>query len=433
MLPLMMLVVALAHFNRISMSVAGAEKIIGPDFISETQMGWVYSALLITYTLCMIPGGWFADRFGPRAAWMVLGFGSVVFIALTGVVGLVWTTPIALWLALLAVRGLLGVVFAPLHPTGARLVGNWVPPSGATLANGLTVGAAMVGIASTYFVFGKLMDTVGWPGAFLVASGVTLAVAFLWSLLGADHPPGGADCLDKALIDVRHPPRFAELLRHRSLLCLTLSYAALGYFEYLFFYWAQYYFEKIQHLPKDQGRLYTTILTLAMGVGMVAGGWLTDRARSAFGARRGLAVVPVAGLLLSAVAVVVGLLTETPQVVLVAFTVAMAAAGASEGVFWTASVDIGGRSGGTAAGILNTGGNAGGLLAPILTPVISAYLGWKAGFGMASVVSIVAAALWWGIDPSDRLDLPPEEKLSQGPTPTTFKADVRSIRPHREG
>src|SRR5262249_33119110 len=150
----------------------------------------------------------------------------------------------------------------------------------------------------TYFVFGKLSDKYGWPRAFLVTSGVTFAVALVWSLLGADHPPGAAAGPDKALVEIRHPPRFMELLRHRSLLCLTLSYAALGYFEYLFFYWAQYYFEKIQHLPKDQGRLYTTILTLAMGAGMVAGGWLTDQARVAFGSRRGLAVVPVAGLLL---------------------------------------------------------------------------------------------------------------------------------------
>ena len=76
--PLMMLFVALAHFNRVSIAVAGAEKIIGPDSISEKQMGAVYSAFLVLYTLFMIPGGWFIDRFGPRAAWMVLGFGAAV-------------------------------------------------------------------------------------------------------------------------------------------------------------------------------------------------------------------------------------------------------------------------------------------------------------------------------------------------------------------
>ena len=52
-LPLLMAFVALAHFNRISLSVAGAEQIIRPCFISETAMGLVYSAYLLPYTLFM--------------------------------------------------------------------------------------------------------------------------------------------------------------------------------------------------------------------------------------------------------------------------------------------------------------------------------------------------------------------------------------------
>ena len=31
------------------------------------------------------------------------------------------------------------------------------------------------------------------------------------------------------------------------MICITLSYAAYGYFQYLFFYWIQYYFETMQH------------------------------------------------------------------------------------------------------------------------------------------------------------------------------------------
>jgi len=34
--------------------------------ISPTQMGVVYSTFLLVYSLCMIPGGLFIDRFGAR-------------------------------------------------------------------------------------------------------------------------------------------------------------------------------------------------------------------------------------------------------------------------------------------------------------------------------------------------------------------------------
>src|SRR5207249_8849032 len=74
--PLLMVFVALAHFNRISITVAGTERLIGPDRISPTRMGLVYSAFLVVYTALMVPGGWFIDRFGPRTAWVVVGFGS---------------------------------------------------------------------------------------------------------------------------------------------------------------------------------------------------------------------------------------------------------------------------------------------------------------------------------------------------------------------
>src|SRR5262249_18031353 len=54
---LLMLVVAFGHFNRISISVAGTERLIAPNGISETRMGWVYSGFLWCYTLAMLPGG----------------------------------------------------------------------------------------------------------------------------------------------------------------------------------------------------------------------------------------------------------------------------------------------------------------------------------------------------------------------------------------
>ncbi len=79
--PLLMMVVALAHFNRIGISVAGNERIVHTLGDDTEKMGQVYSAFLLLYTLAMLPGGWFIDRFGPRVALMVLCFGSTVFVA----------------------------------------------------------------------------------------------------------------------------------------------------------------------------------------------------------------------------------------------------------------------------------------------------------------------------------------------------------------
>ncbi len=404
--PFLMLFAALAHFNRLSISVAGTEKLIRPDLLSDKQMGWVYFAFLLFYTLFMVPGGWFIDRFGPRAGWMVVGFCSAAGAALTGAAGLVFAAPLALLLGLLVVRSVMGTCNSPLHPSAARLVANWVPPGGTTLANGLINGAACAGIALTPYLFGKLIDAFGWPQAFLVGGGVTLLVAFAWTFTAANHPPECPPADRWAAKDplARSPAGgFRPLLRNTSLLCLTGSYAMLGYFEYLFFYWAQHYFEHVRELPKETGRLYHGVLVAAMGAGMAVGGRLSDRAAARWGARAGLAAIPVVGLLVAALATAFGAFAADTTTILACFTTAMAAAGLGEGSYWTASVRIGGARGGTAAAILNTGGNAGGLLAPALTPYLGDWLGWQGGLGVAGIVCLAGAVLWGGVVPDHYL------------------------------
>src|SRR5438094_9067166 len=84
MLALLMALCFISHFNRASMASAGDERLMKQFSITPEAMGWVYSAFLIVYTICMVPGGLFIDRFGPRAALMLMGFGTALFCAGTG-------------------------------------------------------------------------------------------------------------------------------------------------------------------------------------------------------------------------------------------------------------------------------------------------------------------------------------------------------------
>ena len=401
LISLLMFVVASGHFNRISMSVAGNGWLIPNLGISPVEMGWVYTAFLLTYTLCMTPGGWCIDRFGPKLALLILLLGSAVFMGFTGLSGLIFSAATSIWIALLIIRSLMGMVNAPLHPGATKLVGNWIPATGQNFVNGLVGFAAIMGIASTYLLFGWLMKKLGWTGAAICAGGGAFVLGFLWLVFARDRPKENAmqaDAADAAARTSRGD--ILLLLANPSLIFLTLSYALVGYFQYLFFYWAEYYFESIRGLSSDTSRLYATIMTLAMGFGMLFGGWLCDALRARFKHKRILAIVPVVGLIFSAVLVIPGILIENPNISLICFVLAMAGVGAGEGTFWTLTVEIGGKRGGTAAAIMNTGGNAGGLIAPVFTPFISKWLGWQAGFGMASVVCVLGALCWLWIDPS---------------------------------
>src|SRR5258708_36804420 len=86
-LALLMALCFLSHFNRVSMSVAGNDRIMEQYSISPTKMGTVYSAFLLIYSIAMIPGGFFIDRYGPRRALITMGFGTALFAARTDGIG----------------------------------------------------------------------------------------------------------------------------------------------------------------------------------------------------------------------------------------------------------------------------------------------------------------------------------------------------------
>ena len=400
---LLMLLVAVGHFNRVGISVAGAEHIMPQYEFSPTEMGQVYSAFLLWYTLAMLPAGWLLDRYGPRRMLVVYGCGSALFVALTGCVGLAFRESGAVWLGLVAVRSILGACNAPLHPSAARMVFRHAPAPVRATANGMVTMAACLGIACTYYALGELIDWLDWPLAFVVCGGLTLAAAAAWTLATrtASPPVAPAPSAERPLA----ASSVFDALARRGVIFVTLSYSAQGYFQYLFFYWIEYYFESVQHQGVDVARRYTTLIMLTMGAGMVCGGWLADRA-AAFSPRLGRGLVPLCGLIASGVAFELGLLSHNPQVMLAAFAVSAALLGTCEGAFWTTIVELGGRYGGAAGAMMNTGGNIGGTLSPYLTPLLSALfaerygseVGWRMSLAVAGGVAIVSALLWLGVD-----------------------------------
>jgi ACS family glucarate transporter-like MFS transporter len=408
-----MLVVACGHFNRVGIAVAGTERIIPGYEIDPAKMGLVYTAFLIFYTLAMFPGGWFIDRFGARTALLLLGFGSALFVALTGCVGLIFHAATAVWLGLLVVRSMLGVVYAPLHPGSARMVSDQLPPAARAQANGVVNFSACLGIAATQILMGALIDRFDWQAALLISSVMTLAVAIAW-LIGTPGM-GVTGSLEsgrtRALAD---PGALWRVIRQRSVIGITLSYTAYGYFQYLFFYWITYYFETIQHQDRGVARGYTTEITLAMGAGMICGGWLTSHVPAAWSPWARRCLVPLLGMFAAGGVFELGLLAANPQVTFAAFAVSAAFVGACEAAFWTTAVELGGPYGATAAGLMNTGGNAGGAISPYLTPLLSGIaaqhygpdVGWRLGLAVAGIIVFVGGGLWWSIHPAKQFGKP---------------------------
>lgn len=409
-LVLLMATAGLSHFNRISISSAGTEHIMDEYGIDEPSMGRVYSTYLFVYTFCMLPGGWLLDRIGPKRVLMVVGLGSAILVPLTGLSS--FLLPGTLFLNLCIIRGLLGMITAPLHPGAARSISFWMPSAGRGVANGLVTGAAVTGVALTPYLFGFLMDKLGWQQAFVAAGAATLVVALIWTFYASDHPfQHSATNADERQLLENDVPRstlqldpesglaaLAGLCRNFNLILVTLSYAAYSYVQYLFFYWQQQYFKDVLKMTNEDSRLFTTIVNVAMILGMLNGGWLSDRLQFRYGNRRVRAVIPICGLIACAILLLMGIASLDKIWVVSCFGLAVGCLGLCEAPFWVSAVELGGRRGGLAGAFLNTIGNVGGILAPIITPLVGLYFGWQAALGLASTAAVIGAVIWFWIN-----------------------------------
>jgi len=405
---LLMAISFLCLFNRISISVAGAERLMQEYEITEVQMGMVYSSYLLVYTLFMLPGGWLIDRYGTKAALAAMGIGAGCCVILTGMVGILAAPALVLY-SLLVIRGMTGMFSVPMFPAAARTIAIWLPPENRSLANGLVTAAALLGVAGTYYIFGAMMEQLDWPMAFIVSGLVTLGVTAVWIGYARSRPGDHAGVSAQELLLIHRnstePLQVASsapwhaLLLNRSLMLLTLSYAMAGYFQYVFFHWSQYYFKEVLKLTVDQSRFYATLPNLAMAAGMFAGGWIADDLCRRLGPQRGRALVCVTGLLAGALFLGLGVMATDKNWIVLWFSCAMGAVGMTEGPFWVTAVELGGKQGGASAAIFNTGGNLGGMLAPVVTPWLSTYFGWHGAVSAAGLFCVVGGVLWIFIRP----------------------------------
>src|SRR5579864_2356893 len=144
---LMFALSAMSYFDRTVMSIAGPG--IMKDFhISETEMGSVFSAFLLSYTIFMTPGGGLADRFGGRRVLAVAGLGAALFTGLTSICG---PTGLGAYLgvvpAFIVVRLAFGVCTSPLYPSTGRIAAAWIPPNQQARVQAIIMGAAAIGAA----------------------------------------------------------------------------------------------------------------------------------------------------------------------------------------------------------------------------------------------------------------------------------------------
>ncbi len=288
-LVVLFLINTMNFYDRQVLGAAGEEIKRAWD-LSDQQLSTLTTAFILVYALVGLPLGHWADV-GRRK--VILAAGVLVWSVFTALSGLAWNFQV-----LVTCRMGVGVGEASCAPAANSLLGDLFPPNQRARAIAIFMLGLPLGLGLAHVVSGYLIETLTWHAALYVAGVPGLVLGVLaWFLpepprgSSEQHQPGAARRPGWPILNVLRIPTMWWIIVSGTLLNLCMY--ALG--SFLLSFLRRYHQLAVVEANWISGVIYG----LGGGLGMLAGGWLGDRA-----ARRG----PQGRLQLAAVA----LLLATP-------------------------------------------------------------------------------------------------------------------------
>jgi len=414
---------AVAFLDRTNISVAGIQ--IGQEFaISNTRLGWVFSAFLIGYASLQIPAGLMVRRFGPRRVLTIGGLWWGAFTALTALVPPGIASAVVL---LILVRFALGAGEATMYPAGSQFVERWFPVKERGKANGIIFAGVGLGSGLTPVLVSAIIRHYGWRASFWFSALIGVVAGLVWYLAARDTPEqhtwvGDAErelivnqrSISEAAAVAEDSSRYgkravpwAKILRNKSVYALTISYFAFVYVAWMFFAWMYIYMAQVRGVNLKTSAVYSSYPFIAMTIGCLLGGVVSDRIAARFGLRMGRCLLPGMALVLTAVLLLLGSRAHEAQTAALVLAGGAGALYLAQSAFWAVSADIAGEFTGVVSGMMNMGGQIGGACTASLTPLIAAHFGWDMSFVAGAVLVVVGGLAWLVIDPTQPLVLVP--------------------------
>lgn len=360
--------------------------------LSYTRAGVVAGAFFWAYVAMQVPAGLLGDRFGHRRV-LVLGLvGGALATALCGAAGSLATLVVA--------RMLTGAGQGSLFSNDRAIVVGVTPPERRGLGLGLSFSGPGIGLTLGLLLGGLLAQWLSWRVAlWLFAVGPLVAALAIVRWVPAPPPAAGTGGSGARLLAVVATPR----------LWLLGGAGACGiYVQFVLATWAPLFFRDAGVEDLGLAGAYASLQGPAAVAGLVAGGWLNDRAR-----RRGLAdPVVMAGaqatLALAMVVLAAVVASRSPLALAVALFVAAFFCWAMWApVYAMLPALVSPASLGTGFGLLNSVAFLGAIAGPPATGWIRDAAGsFTGGCLLAALVALAGAGLSLGLRWGERRPAP---------------------------
>lgn len=390
-LPLLWSFAFLSYLLRTNIAVA--QQSMGRELgWSNVQIGYVFSAFLIGYTIFQIPAGTLGDRFGSRIVLTVSGIWWGITTLFSGLApGLLIKDSILALTALLVIRFLHGVGEASTYPVAMTAVEEWFAPTQHAFINSVIFTGSTLGAAFAPPVTAYMMDALGWRATFYGTALLPVLIAFLWWRESGNSRVRGTSAVS--------PLRMAA---NANVLFLCLSYFLYCYSISIFVYWFFKYLVDVRHLSIVNSGWATGLPWIVASFAVPCFGYLSRSASTRLGRLRGRRLIATVCLVASALLLSVGASAGNIGWALAAISVCVGLLFSTESSYWSTAIDVAQGDPGSASGLMNLAGNLGGVLSTSLVPVIVGRFSWLYALLSGSAFALLAALCWFLIRPQKK-------------------------------
>jgi MFS transporter, ACS family, glucarate transporter len=386
----------LSYLLRVNITVA--QQYFARDMsLNDIQVGYVFSAFLIGYSIFQVPAGILGDRFGPRLVLTVCGLSWGVTTLLTGLVpGLLLKSTGLVLGSLLLIRFLHGVAEAATYPVAMNAVAVWIAPSRHAFINSLIFTGSTLGSAFAPPFVASVMNWYGWRATFYLSAILPIVLATSWWKQSKDEKKlrmvaRTATSRDRKCI--------WRVLIKPAIFTLCLSYLLYCYAISIFVYWLFKYLVDVRHLSIVNGGWANSLPWIAASIAVPVFGYISTKLSSQMGYLPARRLVATSCLLVSACLMSVGASAHSIGLALAAIAVSVALLFSTESSYWSTAIELARDDAGAASGLMNLSGNLGGVLATSAVPVLVMHFGWLYALLSGSVLAVLAAVAWFFIKP----------------------------------
>jgi len=398
----------LLYIDRVCISYSKIE--IANDLnLTDKQMGWIMSLFAIGYAIGQLPAGGLIDKFGPRKVLSgIVGIWSV-FIAATGAV---WNFG-----SLAIMQFLFGGGEAGAFPGIARGVYSWIPAKERGTVNGINFSGSRIGAAMAMLILSVVISNLGWRLTFVLFGVLGMLWATIWYVWFRDTPEEHSWVSDEEKEFIKSSRTILTKTEEKGLSLKQLfssSNVWLAMWQYMCSNFI-FYFCLMWMLPMLRTKYNLTIQSagvlammpfLAGAVGNWVSGFFIDFLYKKTNITLSRRLPAIMGFSLVVLGLLMSMNQDSPQILVMWFSVAIFGADMTLSPSWSFCIDIGKKNSGLVSSAMNMAGNIMSAFSALIFPYLIAWTGSdQSFFYLAAVLNFLAIIAWLFMKPEKSIAL----------------------------